>query len=87
MLAINANKAGLILGLIIGGWHLVWSILVASGYAQIVLDFILWLHFIRPVYVVEPFALGRSAILLGVTATLGYLLGCIFAALWNRLRP
>jgi hypothetical protein len=32
---------------------------LAVGHAQTLLDFMLWMHFIKPVYVIEPFSLGR----------------------------
>lgn len=83
---INPNKAGLVLGIIIGGWHLFWSILVLMGWAQAVIDFILWLHFIRPIYVVEPFSAGRAHFLVGLTAFVGYAAGWFFGILWNRMQ-
>lgn len=82
---VNPNKAGLVLGSVAGGWHLAWSLLVALGWAQPVIDFIFWMHFIKPVYVIGPFSLGTAAILVVVTALAGYALGCIAGLLWNRL--
>jgi hypothetical protein len=78
---ISPNKAGFVLG----GYHLLWAIIVATGWAQAFIDFILWLHFIKPVYVVETFSLGRAIGLVVVTAAIGYAMGCIFALLWNRM--
>ena len=36
---INVGKAGLVLGAVIGGWHLCWSALVALHWAQPVARF------------------------------------------------
>jgi hypothetical protein len=81
----NVCKAGLVLGFVLGGWHLCWSILVASGWAQSVIDFVFWMHFIKPVYVIEPFAIARAAILIVATAGLGFVIGSVFALVWNAL--
>ena len=84
---INPNKAGLALGALLGGWHFIWSLLVALGVAQAVIDFVFWMHFIKPIYVIEPFALTRALILVVATASFGYVPGFTFALLWNRFRP
>jgi hypothetical protein len=83
MSTINPVKAGLVLGAVIALWHLSWSLLVALGWAQSFVDFIFWIHFIKSVYVVETFNPGRAAILVAVTAAIGFVIGSVFAALWN----
>lgn len=81
--AINANKTGFVVATLLGGWHFLWAVLVAAGWAQPVLNFGFWMHFIRPIYVVGPFNLGIAVLLVAVTATIGYVIGYIFATLWN----
>jgi hypothetical protein len=82
---LSGGKAGLVLAAVMGGWHLCWSILVALRWAQPVIDFVFWMHFIKPVYVVEPFEIQRAAILLVVTSILGFVIGSISAWIWNAL--
>jgi hypothetical protein len=55
------------------------------GAQQALIDFVFWMRFIQPVYVIEPFSPGRAGILVAVTATVGYGVGYLFALLWNRL--
>jgi hypothetical protein len=35
--------------------------------------------------VIEKFNVGIALLLIGVTATIGYVMGWIFAVLWNKL--
>ena len=85
MSSLNLTKTGLALGLLMGGWHAIWSLLVAVGVAQWVIDFVFWMHFLRPVFMVEPFDPVRMLILLVVTSALGFVIGYALAMLWNGL--
>ena len=82
---ISPNKAGLVLGALAGAWHLLWSALVFVGWAQPVINFIFWIHFIKPVYVIEPFKVGIAIVLIMVTVVIGYVIGLLFGVLWNRI--
>lgn len=85
MVTVNPNKAGLVLGTLMGGWHLLWALLVAIGWAQPVIDFILRIHFIKPIYVIDAFNAGVALLLVTVTSLIGYALGFMFGVLWNKL--
>ena len=81
----NPNKIGLVIGALIGGWHLVWSLLVLIGWAQPILDFIFWAHMIQQVYFVKPFDPLAAVTLIVITALIGYIFGFVGAVIWNRL--
>jgi hypothetical protein len=85
MNTIRPTRAGLILAVLLGGWHLMWSLLVAVGWAQLLINFIFWIHFIKPIYVIEPFNIGTALLLIVVTSTIGYVVGWGFGVLWNKL--
>jgi hypothetical protein len=82
---ISVGKSGLVLGALLGGWHLCWSALVALKLAQPFIDFVFWIHFIKPIYVIQPFEITRAVILIIVTAGVGFVLGSAFALIWNAV--
>lgn len=83
MTPINPHRAGLALGALIGGWHFLWALLVAIGWAQFIVDFVFWMHFMKPIIVITPFSLATAVVLITVTAIVGYVFGYVFSALWN----
>jgi hypothetical protein len=82
---IHPNRVGLVLALMAGGLHVIWSLIVAMGWGQVLINFILWVHFIKPVYEIEPFNIGTALLLVVVTASIGYVVGNGFGMLWNKL--
>jgi hypothetical protein len=85
MVRLTPLKAGLAFGLFLAAWHAFWSILVATGFAQALIDLVFWLHFIRPVFMIEPFDPTRAALLVLFTGAVGFILGYAFALFWNAL--
>jgi hypothetical protein len=81
----NPFRLGLVLGLVLAFCHALWAAVVALGWAQIILDFIFWAHFISPPYHVVAFDLSRALALIGLTFAVGLMLGTIGWVLWNRL--
>jgi hypothetical protein len=83
----DKNKVGLVGAALLGGWHLVWSILVATGVGQTLYNFILWAHMIQLNIVIGPFNLAAAATLVVLTAAFGYVIGYTGAWIWNRVLP
>ena len=81
----NPNKVGIVFAILFAGWHVVWSILVATGLGQTLYDFILWAHMIHLIIKVGPFDLTASITLIVVTAIFGYVIGYIGSLVWNRM--
>jgi len=80
---LNKNKVGLHLGILFVIIHLVWSlaVLIMPGALQKFLDWIFTLHSIKPFYVILPFNLLNSIMLLIVTFVIGYIIGFVFGAI------
>ncbi|MFH1170288.1 MAG: hypothetical protein V1704_01890 [Candidatus Vogelbacteria bacterium] len=81
---IDKNKTGLTFGFLISLMHLFWSVLVALGIAQVLLDFILGLHMISLPMTVMPFDFAKALMLVVVTFVSGYIFGWLMAFFWNK---
>ena len=82
---ISPAKTALTMGVFVGGLHLVWSVLLALGWAQALVDFKLRMHMISVPVVVNSFDLSTAVMLVIVTTIAGYIIGNIFARVWNRM--
>ena len=83
---INVVKSGLVFGMLLGACHLLWAALVALGWAQALLNFVFWMHFLKPIYVVGEFHVGIALTLIAITASIGFVLGSAFAYMWNGIQ-
>lgn len=82
---VNPIKAGVAFGVLLGFFHFCWALLVALGWAQPLMDFVFWMHFLQPVFVIQPFSLPAAAALIIFTFIVGFVTAFLFAAVWNRL--
>lgn len=80
---LNKNKTGLTLGVFYLICHAVWGILVGIKAAQPLLDWVLSLHFLSVEYTLNAFQPLQAFLLMAVAFVSGYVMGWIFAALWN----
>lgn len=82
---INPAKVAITLGAFLGGMHLIWSIFVALGWAQALVDFNLRMHMVSVPVVVKAFDFGTVAMLIAISTIMGYIIGYVFALIWNRM--
>ena len=83
---LSTTTTGLVVGAVMGGMHLFWSLMVAAGWGQSIMNFIFWMYFIKPIDLIEPFELIRAISLVVTTSIIGFMLGWTAARLWNWLR-
>ncbi len=74
------------LGAFVGGIHLLWSVIVAVGLAQPLVDFILSVHFLNNPFTVAQFDLWFAFLLVAITSIVGFVVGWFLAFLWNRFQ-
>ncbi|OGG11842.1 hypothetical protein A2Z00_01535 [Candidatus Gottesmanbacteria bacterium RBG_13_45_10] len=80
---LNAHCVGVIFGSFLGLFHLAWALMVALGFAQTILDWIYMLHFLNNPFRIAEFNVVTAATLVIFTAVVGYVVGWVFAMLWN----
>jgi hypothetical protein len=82
---VDANRLGIVGGVVLAGWHVVWLVLHATGLGQRVTDFVFRMHGLKSDVVVEPFEPGMAALLVLTTALTGYVFMSVSGLLWNCL--
>jgi hypothetical protein len=82
---INPVRLGIIFGLFLALCHAFWAALVALAWAQPLMDFVFWAHFISPPWHIEAFTWARAFILVGFTFLAGLMMGAVAGWLWNKV--
>ncbi|HSD98272.1 MAG TPA: hypothetical protein VLB73_01060 [Patescibacteria group bacterium] len=86
MKELHEGKVALSVGIFLGVWHAMWSLLILVGVAQPLLDFIFWAHMLSTPFRVTGFSLTQAIVLVLVTFAVGYIGGWVFAKVWNMMR-
>jgi thiamine transporter ThiT len=87
MTILNPQKVGLALGSLVGLLHFLWSVLIALGVGQALVDWIYEVHMIEVSTVnVLPFSLSSAVVLVVVTFVIGNVVGYLFASIWNKVQ-
>ena len=79
-------RTGLVLGLLVALGHLAWIVLVASGFAQTLINLVLAIHFLQVSVTVAPFNVVTALVLVGVTFVVGLAIGIVFSLIWNAVQ-
>ena len=82
---VDSVRFGVSVGLFLAVAHAAWTVLVAVGWAQPLLNFVFWAHFITPPYHVESFDLMRAAVLVTFAFVTGLVFGSGGGFIWNRI--
>ena len=85
MTHVDSNRLGIVGAVVMAGWHLAWIVLHLLGLGQPLMDFAFRIHGLKSDVVVEPFDPGNAALLLVVTAAVGYAVAAVAGLLWNCL--
>ena len=82
---LNSHKVGLSLGTLFATMHAAWALMIAVGSSnvQIFVNWIYALHMIAIPIAVQPFNLISAIELVIATFIGGYVLGWMFASIWN----
>ncbi|MFH0829979.1 MAG: hypothetical protein V1887_02340 [Candidatus Aenigmatarchaeota archaeon] len=80
---LTPKKVAMALGVFVALIHLFWSVLVASGIGQFWVNFMLAMHMISLPIVIGPFNALYALGLLVMTFVAGYVMGYVFALVWN----
>jgi len=82
---LSAHRAGATVAIFVGGIQVLWSLLVALGLGEILIDFMSALHFVNITFSIAEFNLVTALASVAVKSTAGYFFGLILATIWNKI--
>lgn len=82
---LKTSATAMVFGIVVALFHAVWMLMVWIGVGQLYLDWIFGLHLLSNPFKVMPFSLGSALALIVFTFAVGYLMGWVFAFVWNKL--
>lgn len=85
MTQLNPTRVGLTFGAFIGLVHLVWSLLIALGLAQPLINWVSRVHMVESTHTVLPFSLVSAITLIIISSVIGFVAGFVFSTLWNKI--
>ncbi len=83
---LNKQKTAIALAIFSAIVHLMWVIFVALGWAGPLMKWVMSLHFVSEPVTVTPFSLGTAVVLIVVASFVAYIVGFVFATIWNSVR-
>ncbi len=82
----KGHKIAMAVGLFFAALHALWAGIVALGVGQVVLDWVLPLHFIDELYTVLAFNFVNALLLIVMAFVGGYLAAALFLAIWKWMK-
>lgn len=82
---LNNNKVGLVLGSFVAIIHAAWALAVGVGAGERFIAWVIPLHFVDIAYKIIPFDWGTAGMLVVAAFVSWYVLGWLFAWLWNTI--
>ncbi len=80
---LSKSRLGLVFGVLLSAAHLGWLVMVLTGVAETVLDWVLEMHFMSFTYSILDFNYLSALLLLVMTFVAGYVAGFVLAAVLN----
>ena len=81
----NTHNAGLVGAIMLGGFHILWSVLILLGWAQPLVNFSMWAHMVKSGPVFGPFDAVAALTVIVIASCIGYAVGFIISTVWNKV--